>query len=194
MLTEPIRNKKHIKQIVEYYLNKKPNPRNYLLIVMGLYTALRISDQLTLKWGDVYDFEKKEVKTHLRLTEQKTGKSKIIAVNKELAHAIKLYLISRGGYNSVFDTEFLFKSNRKNNTAISRVQAWRIIKEAGDETNGRVSCHSLRKTFGYHAWRRGEAPSVIMDIFNHSSFEITRRYLGISQDDRDKVYLSLALF
>ena len=190
MLTEPIRNKKHIKQLVNYYLNKKPNMRNYLLIVMGLYTALRISDILAMRWRDVYDFEKNEVKTHLRLTEQKTGKPKVIAVNKELAHAINLHLISRGGCDSVPDTEFLFKNNRKNNAAISRVQAWRIIKEAGDEIDGRVSCHSLRKTFGYHAWRRGEAPSVIMDIFNHSSYTITRRYLGISQDDRDKVYLA----
>ncbi|MDR1616153.1 MAG: tyrosine-type recombinase/integrase, partial [Syntrophomonadaceae bacterium] len=59
---------------------------------------------------------------------------------------------------------------------------------------GCVACHSLRKTFGYHAWRAGVPPVMLMDIYNHSSFEITRRYLGISQDDRDKVYLAMALF
>jgi integrase len=192
MFTEPIRDKKHIRQLVDYYITKKKNQRNHLLIIMGLYTALRIGDLLSLSWGSVYDFDKGEFKRHIKLREKKTGKSKTIAINKQAAHALRKYLIALGGIKSVSDSEPLFKNNRRTNSSISRVQAWRIIKTAGDAINERVSCHSLRKTFGYHAWRAGVPSPVIMDIFNHSSYAVTRRYLGITQDDRDTVYLKTA--
>lgn len=51
-----------------------------------------------------------------------------------------------------------------------------------------ISCHSLRKTFGYHAWKQSVPPTMLMDIYNHSSYQITKRYLGIDQDDKDQVF------
>ena len=71
-----------------------------------------------------------------------------------------------------------------------------MIKAAAEAVKvvGCIACHSLRKTFGYFAWKSGVLPVMLMDIYNHSSFEITRRYLGIAQEDRDKKYLSIELF
>ncbi|MCL2853738.1 MAG: tyrosine-type recombinase/integrase [Defluviitaleaceae bacterium] len=185
--TEPIRDKKELKRFAEYYL-KKGQPRNYLLIVMGVHTALRISDLLRLKWDDVYDFKNGRFRSHITLTERKTGKSKAIALNRNVITALERYLPHKRGI-------FIFAGNRKNAAPISRIQAYRIVKNAAGavKTAARISCHSLRKTLGYHAWRSGAAVVVIMDIYNHSSYEVTRRYLGISQDDRDKVYLNVAL-
>ncbi|MCL2589248.1 MAG: tyrosine-type recombinase/integrase, partial [Oscillospiraceae bacterium] len=90
----------------------------------------------------------------------------------------------------------IFSNNRKDRAPISRVQAWRIIKAAAEAIRaaGRIACHSLRKTFGYFAWKSGVLPVMLMDIYNHSSFEITRRYLGVAQEDRDQVYLGLSVF
>ncbi|MDR3063657.1 MAG: tyrosine-type recombinase/integrase, partial [Methanobrevibacter sp.] len=75
---------------------------------------------------------------------------------------------------------------------LSRTQAYRIIKNAGIKMNLEqvISCHTLRKTFGYHAWKSGTPPALLMNIYNHSSYEITKSYLGIDQDDRDGVFLS----
>ena len=189
MITEPIRCKDQLKNLANYWL-KKRNHRNYTLIVLGTCTALRISDLLDLKWEDVYDFEAKNFRSHILIKERKTGKPKTVAINKKALHALRLCFLSRR------DDGYIFSNNRKKAMPISRVQAWRIIKLAANavQITGRIACHSLRKTFGYFAWKAGTLPVMLMDIYNHSSFEITRRYLGIAQEDRDKVYLSMALF
>jgi Site-specific recombinase XerD len=190
MQTEPIRSKKHIKEMAGYYL-KQGKLRNYLLIILGIYTGLRISDMLRLTKADVYNFEAGKIRTHIHITEGKTGKTKTIALNKAVTSALSLCF----GKNIDTPDDFLFQTNRKTRTAIGRTQAWRIIKEAANAVGivGCIGCHSLRKTLGYHAWKSGVKAVLLMDIFNHSSFEITKRYLGISQDDRDNVYLKLAL-
>ena len=81
------------------------------------------------------------------------------------------------------------------NHPIDRTYAFRIIKKAVSDLNleGSISCHSLRKTFGYHAWKKGIPPALIMSIYNHSSIEITKRYLSIDQDNKDEVFLNMNL-
>jgi integrase len=183
---EPIRSKRDVKIMEGYYL-ARGEVRNYALVVTGIYTALRVGDLLRLTWGDVYDFERRRVRESIRLVESKTGKSKSVALHKKASKALSL-LAAR---MPIAPGVAVFRS-RKTGRAIGRVQAYRIVKAAADALQiGRVSCHSLRKTFGYHAWKSGVSPAVIMEIYNHSSFAVTRRYLGVAQDDKDEVYRGL---
>jgi len=183
--TQPIRNKHQVRELADYYL-KRGELRNHLLIIMGVHTALRISDLLRLKWEDVYDFDHKRIRESVTVTEKKTGKNKYITLNKTIDTALRRCLCNaKCG-------EYLMKSRKGG--AISRIQAYRLIRAAAEALgfHTRVSCHSLRKTFGYHAWKNGASPAVIMEIYNHSSFAVTRRYLGVTQDDKDEVYRKLA--
>jgi integrase len=185
--TQPIRNKHQVRALAEYYL-RRGECRNHLLVVMCTHTALRISDLLRLTWGDVYDFDRRCIRGRIALTEKKTGKAKTVMLNKAVVKALKRCLpAARSG-------DYLIKSRKGANQAISRIQAYRIIAAAAEALafGVKVSCHSLRKTFGYHSWKNGANPAVIMEIYNHSSFAVTRRYLGIAQDDKDEVYCRLA--
>lgn len=186
--TCPIRDKKELEVFKNYYL-KQGKIRNYLLIVMGLNTALRISDLLQLQWENVYDYQKKCLRKHLYVQEQKTGKNNVIALNGSIKEALTLY------WKCQSPNSYLFCVSNDTTHPISRSQAWRIVKKAAEDTglDEHISCHSLRKTFGYHAWKQGIPPVILMNIYNHSSYQITKRYLGIEQEDKDDVFLQIKL-
>ena len=184
-MTEPIRDKKQVRKFLEYY-RKLGQIRNYVLVTLCVHTALRISDILSLSCDDVYDFENNRIRTTITITEKKTKKSKTIALNKNVMTALEAYMPDAEPGKPLI-------LNIKTGKAISRIQAYRLIRAAAEalDFSQRVSCHSLRKTFGYHAWKSGVALAVIMEIYNHSSFAVTRRYLGVAQDDINAVYMDI---
>ena len=191
--TDPIRTSDEVREIIEYFISRG-EWRNAMLISLGLHTAIRISDILSLRWGDLYDFEKGVYKNHISVTEKKTNKKKRIALNEEMRKMLTIYKDNiRYDINA---STYLIKSTRGKGRPISRQQAYRIIKEASQNIGipGNISCHSLRKTFGYFAWKQGASPAILMEIYNHSSYKITRSYLCINQDDKDKIYKEIIFY
>ncbi|MCM1182132.1 MAG: tyrosine-type recombinase/integrase [Roseburia sp.] len=187
--TEPIRNTRNLRKFTDYYLVENPNRRNYTITVVCLNTALRVNDVLHLTYDDVY--ENGQVRKHIVVRERKTGKENRILLNREATLALAKY------HEELIETEmfkagnpYLFPSPKKKNAPLSRSQAYRMITAAAKAVGleGHISCHSLRKTFGYHAWKQGHDPIVIMVIFNHSSLAVTKRYLCIEQDEKDDIY------
>jgi len=185
--TEPIRDLEQVHELASFYI-KKGQLRNHVLILLGLYTALRVSDILRLVWDDVFDFNVGAVRASINIVEKKTGKSKSIALNDDVVSALTMLaaVSARRGAPLIL--------NPRTGEAISRNHAYRVTRAAGEALGFgfRISCHSLRKTFGYHAWRVGVDPVLLVSIFNHSSLDITMRYLGITQDEKDAVYLGIS--
>ena len=165
------------------------------MIILGLNTALRISDILALKWQDIYDFDRKEYRNRINIVEQKTGKTTHIYINQNVLEALGKYKSYLKQKKRTIERDCFLVSHSNKNEPISRVQAFRIIKKAVDYYNisGVISCHSLRKTFGYHAWKQGASPVVLVNVFNHSSYQVTKRYLGIEQEDKDKIFQKIKL-
>lgn len=190
--TYPIKNEEKLKKFKEYYLIIKPVCRNYAMIILGLNTAFRISDLLKLQWQDVFDYKNNCFKDHICITEQKTGKLQCVAINDNVMKALNI-LRNQEPFRDKH--QYLFSGKREPVKHLSRSQAFRIIKEAAEYAglDEHISCHSLRKTFGYHAWKQGVQPALLMELYNHSSYRITKRYLCIEQDDKDRVYLTVQL-
>lgn len=183
---QPIRNLKQIETIKK--LLKSQNLRDYCLFVLGINSGLRISDLLKLKILDV--IEKNKVKDRIRLREIKTGKYKDFPLSDNTKSAIKEYLKTR----DYKENEPLFLS-RKNKGFLMRNQAYKIINDVAKSVGikEKIGTHTLRKTFGYHAYNNGYDIALIQKLFNHSSPSVTLRYIGITQDEMDDVYLSLDL-
>lgn len=189
--SQPLKNKRDIEKLKNYFFERMEY-RNYALVTVGLNTALRISDLLHIKWKDVFNEDKQDFYSHIYLNEQKTKKNTIIVLNDAVKKALLLYKEHLEYYNK---ENYIFNGQKSTDKPISRVQAFRIIKDAVAELGleEHISCHSLRKTFGYQAWREGTEPALLMTIFNHSSYAITKRYLCIDQDDKDKLFLKMNL-
>lgn len=190
--TKPIKNKGKLMQFRNYYKDTEYKPRNYALIVLGLNSALRIGDILSLRWQDVYIESKGDYHKHISIIEKKTGKENVLALNRSSREALDFYRKSLESFN---EENYIFVSQKAPHNKLSRSQAFRIIKKAAVccGLNDHISCHSLRKTFGYFAWQNGIPPALLMSIYNHSSYEITKRYLCIDQTEKDEVYLKTFL-
>jgi integrase len=179
-VVEAIKDKKDINK-----LKKCLAPRDRLMFVLGINSGLRISDILSLKVRDVID-ENGKPKDRLILVEQKTGKRKSFPFNKAIISELK-----KLEYKSLDD--YLFPSQKGG--PISRVQAYRVLNEAAKRAGlpYQIGTHSLRKTFGYHAYKAGTPVSVIQNLLNHSSEKVTLRYIGITQEVLDDVYVNINL-
>lgn len=179
-VVEPIRDVEKIEEIHSYLLER--SKRNALLFSMGIYTGLRISDILKFRVADCY-------RKNYNIREKKTRKQKNLDWNPYLYREMEEYIQGKN------PNEFLFKSRQGYNTPISRVRAYQIITSACNDCKVfDVGTHTLRKTFGYHHYKKNKDVAILMDIFNHSSPDITLRYIGISNENSNKSLKGMKFF
>lgn len=190
MTVEPIRDMKKIEAMKKILLADRTfGKRNHLLFVFGINSGLRISDILSMTIADVAT-AKGKVRKQVTIKEKKTGKNKTFVLNKNITAVLQEYLDE---IPELSPDAPLFKS-RKGNRALSRVQAWEILTNAAKAIGiENMGTHSLRKTFGYHAYRAGYGIEKLQEVFNHSSPAITKRYIGITQDEINEIYISVNL-
>jgi integrase len=191
---EPIRDRKKIAQIKNLLRGQK-RFRDLLLFVVGINTALRISDLLQLQISDFLD-EQKRVKSRFWVKERKRGKRHEAVINTSIREALDEYLVA---FPDIGDdgNNFVFFSSKTNDHSfpIKRGQAWKFITSICLDVglSGNFGTHSLRKTWAYHARMSGVDLALIMHKLNHESIAYTKRYLGITDDELQAVAQRLNL-
>ena len=184
-LVEPIRNARDLDNLKRYL--KERNLRDWALVTLGCNSGLRIGDLLRLRVQDIAEGPK--IRDRLQVTERKTGKPKRFPLGPKVQRVLAEYLKATG----LQPDDWLFPSPKGG--ALGTRQAERILS-AGAKAVGitePISTHSLRKTFGYHLYQRGVDVTRIQAMLNHASPQVTLRYIGITQEELDDLYLSLDL-
>jgi len=186
---QPIRDTKKLESMKKVLLAGPFGQRNHLLFVLGINSGLRVSDLLSLKLYDIVD-EKGHPMDRIKLREGKTGKGKDFPLGKNAQKSIKDYYASLDNQEP---EQPVFRSRKGG--PISRVQAWQILSDAAESVGitDSIGTHTLRKTFGYHAYLQGADITRIQKLLNHSSPGVTLAYIGITQDELDDIVLNLNL-
>jgi integrase len=179
---EPIKDIEKIYQIKR--LLYQHSKRDYLFFVFGINTGLRISDLLQVRVKDI----RKDGTLEEFLTPSNTNVS--FYLNQTVRSTLTDYLT----HCHLSEDDYLFKS-RKNDQPITRQQAYRIINKAAQEAGirGRIGTHTLRKTFGYHAYKKGIALSILQKIYNHSTPSETLNYIGIDKHSEGPIKVDVNL-
>lgn len=162
-----------------------------LLIAIGVFTALRISDLLTLRFSD---FEGSDI---LEIQERKTGKTRRIKINPDLQVLItrlKPKLSPKDSHEFVFQNRY---GNKPIDKSWVNVKLKQLFKRYDIHIEGNISSHMFRKTLGNRVLKlnnySNESFVLLMMLFSHSSPSVTKRYLGIQEREIYDVYDSLRL-
>ena len=164
--------------------------RMSLLIGCGCFFGLRLSDLRTLRWEQVLSKD-----GAFALYEQKTGKRREVRINKGFQQHIRDCWRALGSPDTTQPC-FLSKygtvlTSQMVNRHLKRIKTVYQLKARN------VSTHSLRKTFGRRvvdmAGPDAEMALIkLSELFNHSSPSVTRRYLGLRQEELGEVYERLS--
>ena len=159
--------------------------RMSLFIGAGCFFGIRVSDLRKLTWAMLLNDDK------FVITEQKTGKRRVIKINKDFQkHIQSCYEALK--ITNMDEACFLSRKNMVMSTQRINIKLKEIKKKYNIKIDN-FSCHSLRKAFGRKVFESsGENAQMALvklsELFNHSSVQITKIYLGLREKELLETY------
>lgn len=192
MEVEPIRDMKDVKRVYQWFLENR-TPREAECFIIGCQVALRAGDLLQLRFDQIERGQESIV-----INEQKTGKRKEIPITplfRESVARLREWYTSFQPYKAKeFDPVYLFQSTSRRAFHLCQpicIQWLGLgfkdcMRDLGIEYN--INTHSMRKTWGYHAYEGGADILYIQALLNHNHQHITLKYIGITKSTIRQMY------
>jgi len=166
--------------------------RDRALFLLGIKTGFRISEMLSIRIKDIFkDGMIVDRVTVTRANMKSKIESRSIILHQDAKDAIFEWLLEYG-LDRLSKDDFLFRS-RKGNGAISRVQAYQIIKKVSNEIGltGKIGCHSMRKNFADRIYEKLDRDLIrTQKALGHKWITSTTAYLSFKEEEIEEAILS----
>ena len=169
--------------------------RDRAIFVLGTKSGFRISELLSLKIGDVVQNARPVDRVYVRRRNMKKKiEGRSVILHPEAKQALAKWLVQLRRQGSISDDSYLFRSRKGSNRPISRVQYYKVLREAFDanELTGKLGTHTMRKTFANKVYDGLDRDLVkTAQALGHKNINSTVQYLSFRQEDIDEAILQL---
>jgi integrase len=166
-LIQPIKDTNLINTLKSELL--KVGYKNYLLFDIAINTGLKIIDIINLTVWDVKN------KSQIEVKEVRTGRPLKYTMYPEIHKEIQTFILGMSA------GELLFPNKKGGKNPMTNKQAHKCLNEiSGKLGQDNMGTHTLRKTFGYHHYKKYNDIALLQNLFSHSTPEMTLRYIGIA--------------
>ncbi len=171
-------------------INAYCRTRDYAILMLFLGTGIRVSELVGL---DIEDIDFKENMIHII---RKGGKEGHVYFDAQVKKALMDYysptsdnIGTRGAFKAPAEERAFFISRKRNRLSVRSVQSMiEKYKELafGQNYKKKITCHSMRKTYGTELYRQKGDIKLISDVLGHSSIATTQAYYAGTSEERRK--------
>lgn len=167
-----------IEKLLFYIQLEEVTSRDRLIILMLLYTGVRVSELVNVKLKDI-----DVLAMNLTVAWGKGGKRREVPLKNEVIEAIKEFLEGERKDNKFADSEYLILTNRS--AKMDRDAVNRLLNRMEIKLSIRMHPHKFRHTFCTRLLKRGVELTTVAKLAGHASIQTTASfYINTSQKDK----------
>ena len=167
-----------VEKLLFYIQSEEVTSRCRLIILLLLYTGVRVSELVSIKLRDI-DL----LSMNLIIAWGKGGKRREVPLKSDVVEAIKEYLQGERKDNKFVDSEYLILTNRS--AKMDRDAVNKLLERMESKLGIRMHPHKYRHTFCTTLLKRGVELTTVAKLAGHSSIQTTASfYINTSQKDK----------